>query len=429
MSGRRRRAGPDADARELAAGANRRFQSRHWSAHCGSGGMTDPLRLRTIVILGSTQTLAWASSYYLPAVLADDIVRDTGLSTTWLFGIFSVALILSAVLGPRVGRLIDRGNGNLVLAVSNLLFAGGLVLLALAHSLLVLQAAWLVLGVGMGCGLYDSAFAVLGRIYGKTARGAITGITLIAGFASTIGWPLSALGASTIGWRDTCLVWAAIHLLVALPLNYWLLPRPSLAGAGRHEQDRPVPIDRAMVLLAFAFAAAWVVTAGMAAHFPRILETTGATPTQAIFAGALIGPSQVAARLLEAGLLAKFHPLVSARLATITHPIGAAVILIAGGGVASSAFAILHGSGNGVITIARGTVPLALFGPENYGYRLGILGMPSRFLSALAPLGFAVALDYLGAGILIISASLSLAAFAALCLLRRPDSPATAHAD
>ncbi|MFO1160224.1 MAG: MFS transporter [Reyranellaceae bacterium] len=392
--------------------------------------MPDSRRLVTIIVLGSTQTLAWASSYYLPAILADDIARDSGVSTTWLFASFSISLIISALLGPRAGRLIDRGSGNAVLAVSNLLFAGGLVLLSVAQSLLTLQLAWVVLGVGMGIGLYDAAFAVLGRIYGTGARGAITGITLLAGFASTIGWPLTAWGAATIGWRDTCLAWAALHLLVALPLNYWSLPRPTLlTAAEKRVADKPVPIDRPMVVLAFAFAAAWVVTAGMAAHFPRIMEAAGASSTQAIAAGALIGPAQVAARLLEAGPLARFHPLVSARLATLTHPVGVIVLMVAGGSVASSAFAILHGSGNGILTIARGTVPLAIFGPESYGYRLGLIGMPSRFLSALAPFAFAVLLEHIGTGLLIVTAGLSLAACLALCALRIPRHPAVHHAE
>jgi predicted MFS family arabinose efflux permease len=382
-------------------------------------------RLFTIIVLGSTQTLAWGSTYYLPAILANDIARDTGVSTTWLFATFSVALIISAFLGPRAGRMIDRGSGNAVLAASNLLFAAGLVLLAFAQSLIALQLAWIVLGIGMGIGLYDAAFAVLGRIYGTSARGAITGITLLAGLASTICWPLTAWGAGTIGWRDTCLAWAALHVFLALPANYWLLPRPTIdSAAEKRTADQRVPIDRPMVLLAFAFSAAWVVTAGMAAHFPRILEATGASQAQAIFAGALIGPSQVAARLLEAGPLSRFHPLVSARLASLTHPIGAAVLLIAGGSTASTAFAVLHGSGNGILTIARGTVPLSLFGPENYGYRLGLIGLPSRFLSALAPFCFAVLLDHIGAQILIVSSALSIAALAAFCVLHRPAAQA-----
>jgi MFS family permease len=389
----------------------------------------DRSRFTTIVILGSTQTLAWASSYYLPAVLADAIAHDTGVSTNWLFGIFSASLIISALLGPRMGRMSDAGGGNRMLAGSNLLFTAGLALLAFAHSLPMLVAAWLVLGVAMGFGLYDAAFAVLGRIYGTNARGAITGITLLAGFASTIGWPLTSWGAATIGWRDTCLAWAALHLFIALPLNYWALPRPAVTAADKKVMDKPVPIDRPMILLGFAFAAAWIVTAAMAAHFPRILEATGASHAQAIAAGALIGPAQVGARMIEASVLARFHPLVSARLATLTHPVGVAAILAAGGGVASSAFAVLHGSGNGVITIARGTVPLAIFGPENYGYRLGILGMPARFLSAAAPLGFSFLIDWLGGDVLLVSAALSLSACAALCVLRQPRAAAALHAD
>lgn len=378
----------------------------------------------TVVVLGATQTLAWASTYYLPAIIADQMAHDIGISTNWVFGTFSASLVITAVIGPRVGRQIDAVGGNGVLAASNLLFAGGLVLLYLSHSLAMLAAAWCVMGTGMGLGLYDAAFATLGRIYGRDARRPITGITLIAGFASTIGWPLTAWGASTIGWRDTCLVWAAVHVLVGLPMNYWLLPRPAMTLSTVKTADQPVPLDRAMILLAFAFASAWIVTAGMAAHFPRILEAAGASPTQAIAAGALIGPAQVAARLLEAGPLARLHPLTSARLATLTHPVGAAVILAAGGGVASSAFAVLHGGGNGIITIARGTVPLALYGPENYGYRLGLLGAPARFLQAGAPLGFSLLIEHVGDGVLLVSAALSVAACLALCLVRRPAPPA-----
>lgn len=380
-------------------------------------------RFLTVVVLGSTQTLAWASSYYLPAIIADRIAGDTGVSTNWVFGTFSASLVLSALLGPKVGRAIDRAGGNGVLAASSVLFATGLCLLAAAHSLALLVAAWIVIGIGMGLGLYDAAFAVLGRLYGMEARKPITGITLIAGFASTIGWPLTAWGAATLGWRETCLLWAAVHLFVGLPLNYWMLPRPAglaVGPAGKAASVEAVPLDRTMILLAFAFSAVWIVSAGMAAHFPRILEAAGASPAQAIAAGVLIGPAQVAARLLEAGPLGRFHPLTSARLACVTHPIGAAVILAAGGGVAASAFAVLHGSGNGILTIARGTVPLSLYGPANYGYRLGILGAPSRFLSAGAPLAFALLLDHFDAGVLVVSSLLSLSALLALCFVRRP---------
>ncbi len=381
-------------------------------------------QLPIILALGTTQTLAWASSYYLPAILADPIAHDLGVSSNWIFGAFSASLVISAMLGPRVGRQIDLVGGRQVLSLSNLTMAAGLALLGFSHSVPVMVLAWLLLGVGMTLGLYDAAFAALGRIYGTEARGSITGITLMAGFASTIGWPLTAWGLSHVGWRETCFAWAAAHIVIGLPLNFFMLPAVKGAKAAAAEAIKPhIPIDRTMILLAFTFAAAWTVTGAMAAHLPRILEATGATPLAAISAGALVGPAQVGARIFEASFLSRYHPLLSTRLACITHPIGAAILAIFGGG-AASVFALFHGSGNGVLTIARGTLPLAIFGPKDYGYRLGIIGAPARMAQAFAPLAFGLLIDVMGGKVLIVSSALSLAALAALYLVRPERRPA-----
>src|ERR1700721_338961 len=257
-------------------------------------------RLPVILALGTTQTLAWASSMYLPAILADPIARDLGVSSNWVFGAFSVALVLAALLGPRIGRQIDLVGGRSVLSISNVVLAAGLVLLGLTGSIPLLVIAWLLLGVGMGLGLYDAAFAALGRIYGDAAPGATAGIALIAGFASTVGWPLTAWGLHTIGWRETCFAWAAAHLLIGLPINWWMLPPVAGAKAVVANAVKPrIPIDRTMILLAFAFAAAWSVTGAMAAHLPRIVEAAGASTAQAVFAGAMIGPAQGLARIAD----------------------------------------------------------------------------------------------------------------------------------
>jgi predicted MFS family arabinose efflux permease len=306
-----------------------------------------------------------------------------------------------------------------VLAASNIVIAIGLAALAFAHSQPMLWFAWLVLGLGMGVGLYDTAFAALGRIYGTDARSAITGITLAAGFASTVGWPLTAWGATELGWRETCLAWSAANLLLGLPLNYFLLPKPTDVAAARQSEGKPhVPIGRTMIILGLAFAASWMVVAAMAVHLPRLLEAAGATSVQAVAAGALIGPAQVGARLLEASVLKRFHPMVSARLSVALHPIGAAVLALFGAAAAPGAFAVLHGAGSGILTIARGTVPLAMFGPENYGYRLGLLGAPSRVAMAAAPLLFGLLIERYGAGALVFSSALSLGALIGLCTLK-----------
>lgn len=379
-------------------------------------------RLGVITTLGTAQTLAWGSSYYLPAILADPIARDLGISSNWFFAAFSASLVVSGLLGPQVGRQIDRVGGRQVLCASNVVFAAGLALLGASASVWTMSVAWLLLGIGMGLGLYDAAFGTLGRIYGNDARGAITGITLLAGFASTIGWPLSSLGLELIGWRETCFAWAAAHIVVGLPLNL-MLPKTAPAAATQDAAAKPhIPIDRTMVLLSFAFAAAWTVTSAMAAHLPRIVEAFGATPAQAVFAGMMIGPAQVAARIMEASLMNRFHPLVSTRLACLTHPIGACVIGLFGGG-AAAAFGLLHGAGNGILTIARGTLPLSIFGAQNYAYRLGLIGAPSRIAQALAPLAFGILIEPLGRGVVVVSAGLSLSALIALMFLRTSSGP------
>jgi hypothetical protein len=381
-------------------------------------------QLLIVSALGTTQTLAWASSYYLPAILADPIARDLGVSSNWIFAAFSASLVIAAMLGPRVGRQIDLVGGRQVLTLSNLMLATGLALLGATYSIQVLVLAWLLLGIGMAFGLYDAAFAALGRIYGDSARRSITGITLIAGFASTVGWPLTAWGLESIGWRDTCFAWALAHIVIGLPVNFFVLPAVKGAKAAVATSVKPhIPIDRTMILLAFAFAAAWSVTGAMAAHLPRILEAAGATSVQAVAAGALIGPAQVAARIVEASFLSRYHPLLSTRLACLMHPIGAAILGLVGG-AATSAFAIFHGAGNGILTIARGTLPLAIFGPENYGYRLGIIGAPARMAQAMAPLAFGLLIDVMGSRILIVSSALSLSALLALLLLGRRSSQA-----
>jgi MFS family permease len=371
-----------------------------------------------VLALGLAQTLAWGSTYYLPAILANAMAAELGLATAWVFIAFSSGLLLSAFLGPAAGRLIDLHGGRRVLPVSNVVFAIGLGLLGTASGAASLFLSWLVIGVGMSAGLYEAAFATLAGIYGRDARRAITGITLIAGFASTVCWPLSAYMDVTLGWRATCYVWAGAHLLIGVPLNVFL-PAQRRVQKTEHAQEQAAPAERRVLLmtgLAFVFAAAWFGSTAMAAHLPRVLQESGATLAAAVAAAALVGPAQVGARVLEFWLMRHVHPIVSARIATLAHPIGA-LALMKVGAPAATPFALIHGAGNGVMTISVGTLPLALFGAAGYGLRQGFLMAPARLLSATAPFLFDLLLARYGTASLMVTSGLGIAAFAVLLLI------------
>jgi len=378
-----------------------------------------------IASLGSAQTIAWASSYYLPAVIANSIAADLGVSTAWVFVAFSVGLLLCGFAGPLAGRLIDVHGGHRVLPASSVLFATGLASLALAAGPVSLVASWLVIGLAMACGLYEAAFSTLARVYGHEARRSITGITLIAGFASTIGWPLTAWLDVSFGWRSACFFWAAAHLLICLPINL-ALPRRKREVARPSPEPAHVQADARsrwmMAALAFVFAGAWFSSTSMAAHLPRVLQEAGATLPAAIAAAALVGPAQVAARAFEFWFMRRIQPVTSAQVACLAHPVGAG-ILLAVGAPGAPVFTAVHGAGNGVITIANGTLPLHLFGSAGYGVRQGVLMMPARFLQAGAPFLFDILLSRFGIAALTVTGALGVASFLILGLLRSHAGP------
>lgn len=386
-------------------------------------------KLPIVIGLGTGQTLAFGTTLYLPAILAEPMAIELGIPPGWAFGAFSLALVFAALLGPKAGARIDQFGGRTVLAVSSLIFAAGLALLGTADSLIMMCVAWCFIGVGMSMGLYESAFATLSWIYGHDARGPITGITLIAGFASTICWPITAGLEAEFDWRTACYFWAAMHIVLGLPLNLFLIPRTKNDTHTTHEADTPnaapapAKLSRSdifnmpMILLAIVFATSWFTATAMAAHLPRLLQISGMDAASALIAASLVGPAQVAGRLAEFGLLKKMHPLISSRLSALTHPVGAVLLLIFGGPV-GMLFTSLHGIGNGILTIAKGTLPLATFGPAGYGARQGYIMAPSRFAQAAAPFVFGLLIDDYGQYAILLTIGLGIVTFVALMMLR-----------
>jgi len=353
-------------------------------------------RLRVVIpVLGVTQILAWGSSYYLLAVLANPIADDTGWSFAWVIGGVSLGLLTAGLVSPRVGDGIQRHGGRPVLAASAVFLAVGLVGLALSPNLPVYIASWLVLGVGMGAGLYDAAFATLGRLYGQRARMAITTLTLFGGFASTVCWPLSAMLVSAFGWRGACLIYAGIHLVVLLPLYVCALPKEpkrdtavAAPSGGRRRDGRddgPVPAGSRLLflLIALAFTISAMISTFVSVHLLTILQARDIALAAAVALGAIVGPAQVGARVIEMLISRYHHPIWTKFASTIFLTLGIGV-LWAGLPTVAAAL-IFYGAGVGIESIARGTLPLAVFGEDRYAAIMGRIAMPSLIAQAASP--------------------------------------------
>jgi len=342
-----------------------------------------------VTALGLTQILAWGSSYYLPAVLVTPIAADTGWSLTWVVAGLSLGLLTAGLASPLVGRQIHRHGGRPVLIASAVLIAAGQVALALSPSLPVFIAGWIVIGFGMSAGLYDAAFSTLGRLYGPAARHHITTLTLFGGLASTACWPLSAFLVSHLGWRGTCASYAAIHLVVTLPLYLLALPRgplPSWEGAPVAAAPRPAHvrrIDPVFLVLAAAIMIGSMISTVISVHLLAVLQAKGVALAAAVGLGALVGPSQVGARFVEM-LVSRFHHPIWTKVTSVSAvAIGLGLLWV---GIPIIPLALVfYGAGIGLESIARATLPLALFGAADYAPIMGRLARPSLIAQAASP--------------------------------------------
>ena len=350
--------------------------------------------------LGITQIIGWGTTYYALGALSPDIAAATGWSKTLIFGAFSAALLVSGLISARAGRLLDRRSGRAVMMAGSALAALGLLVIGIAPHPLAYAAGWLILGFAMRLATYDAAFASLAQIAGAGARRAISYLTLFGGLASTVFWPLSHVLSSAVGWGNTMLVFAALHLLVCLPIHWAVL------GGARGEQEGPLaepdaappltgPERRgAMALFAAAIALNGLVFSAISAHVVPLFEGLGFAGAEAVAMAALIGPAQVASRIGEILLGRRLAATTLGLIAFGLLPLALAVFGLGGFSAgAAMLFALLYGASNGLVTIAKGAVPLVLFGRKGYGELLGILAAPNLALNAVAPLLFALLLD------------------------------------
>jgi MFS family permease len=375
---------------------------------------------RAVLVLGVTQILAWGALFYPPVLTVPLIAADRGWSITFAMSGFSLALFTAGLVSPRVGTLIDRHGGHRVMPIGSVIAALGLVALAYASHPAVYLAVWILLGVAIAMSLYDPAFSTLGRIFGADARRPITVLTLAGGFASTVSWPATEFLIQNVGWSGAYLAYAILLAGVAAPLHAFALPR-TRGRASTQLEARPVaraPLLAAnglpFLLLAGAFAAYAFVPSGLSAHLLAIFSRAGMDPATVVVIGALFGPSQVLARIGELIFARRVHPLDVARFAVGMLVLAFALFALFGiSVVVATAFMVVFGMANGLVTIARGAVPLALFGAAGYGHIMGRIGGASLVMQAIAPFALAFAAEHSSDA----SVLATVAAFALLSLL------------
>ncbi|HUH91980.1 MAG TPA: MFS transporter [Casimicrobiaceae bacterium] len=393
---------------------------------------------RLVLGLGVTQIISWGALIYAIAVLGSPMAEELGVSRTVVFGAFSASLVVSGLAGPRVGRLIDRRGGRNLLALGSIGAAISLALIAFAPGVASFFLAWLLAGIARAMTLYEAAFATLSQHTAKAFRNSVTALTLLGGLAGTVFFPLSLFGLEHLGWRGTLLTYAAAELLLCLPLHLWCIPhgiehrvaetQDATSAAAANRAPRP-PASFAALSTSFALSA--FITSAISVHVINLLQVRGLSVGTAVFVASLIGPMQVAGRLVELAFGRRF-PAVAIGAATLVLLVLSLLSLSAAGGMAIAlAFALSYGCANGVQTIVRGTVPAELFGREGYGHTVGRLAAPSFIARAVAPIGLTlVAAPQLGVDlsvpVLVLVAALALVTY--LVAVRHWLRPARATA-
>ena len=383
---------------------------------------------RAVPVLGITQILSWGTIFYTPVLIVPLIATERGWSISFTMGGFSVGLLIAGLIAPYVGRSIDRFGGHVVMTIGSLIGALGLFLIVHANHPAAYYGVWMVLGVGMAANLYNSAFATLGRIFGIAARRPITALTLAGGFASTVSWPATHFLLDRVGWGGTYLLYASLLAFVSAPLHAFALPR------NRYEADVPKtseteaavkvlpPHGLPFILVASAFASYAFIPSGLSAHLLAIFARSGIDAGTVVWIGALFGPAQVGARLIEFAFGRNVHPLWVVRFA-----LGAllcAFVMLAllhVSAATAAAFALMFGGANGLVTITRGAVPLALFGASGYGRLMGRLAGPFLLMQSAAPLIMAFVIERASdAAALALAAAFAAVALICFVSLRRP---------
>ena len=373
-----------------------------------------------IVGLGVTQIIGWGTTYTPITIFGTTIGRELGLSREIVFGGLAIMLIISAVAAPRVGQWCDRRGPRDVMLIGSVLCAGAMLMMAGASGLWTYIFAWIAAGFGTPVVFSTIAHVGLAQIAGRDARRAITGLMFFTGLSSFFFLPIGQALGEALGWRGAYLVFAALHILVCLPLHWLVLPkrREPVELKSRADGDGDADLLNGVLpgdvrSYAFLMLAVWCcmdgfISWGLAVNIIDILQQYGLQREAAIWAWAIVGPVQSVTRVLEFLWGARFRVLLLAIVAGGLLPVAFLMLAPGVSSVTAFAFALVYGVSHGAYAIARATIPLTLFGQRGYGALMGRLALPQNLLNAVAPIVFASVYTNLGPG-----AALALGALAA----------------
>ena len=361
-----------------------------------------PSNAAAIWALGITQIIGYGTLYYSFSILAPWIAQDFDVAVEWIYGCISLALLAGGLVSPWAGNLADRIGAGRVMSLGSLGAAAALLVCGLAANTAMFLAGMILVELASAFVLYSTAFAFLAQATGIRAPRSITYLTLIAGFASTIFWPLTSRMLGSLPWHQVYVVFALLNLLVCLPLHLWLSRFARIAASRPAETVAvavPMLFDNSglvFVLIVLGFSLAGFVSAATLFHLVPMLGLLG-LGTASVWVATLLGPAQVASRLINMAFGKDLSPTVLAVVSATTMPLAlVSLALSAPSAIGASAFAVIFGLGSGLFSIVSGTLPLAIFGKAGFGKRLGWIGLGRLGLSALAPFALSLALGAIG---------------------------------
>lgn len=363
-----------------------------------------------IAALGVSQIVGYGTLYYSFGILAPAMAGDIGWPVEWVFGALSAALLAGGLVAPWTGRWIDRFGAGRVMAAGSVAAALALIAAALTPAAVPFVVALVAIEVASTFVQYGAAFSLLVQRHPETAQRSILSLTLIAGFASTLFWPLTTWLHATMSWREVYLVFAVLNVALCLPIHLWLARKPKALPMPMLEAD-PLPPTippsglvpptlrpRAFLLMGLAFAFQSLVVSSVLVHMLPVLSSLG-LGLAGVMVSAVFGPAQVAGRFILMAFGRDLSPVALAMISAALLPASLAILVATAPSVAGAAvFAALFGLGNGLYSIVGGTLPLALFGPEGYGAMQGRVTSIRLVVGSAAPFAFALTVDWMGMG-------------------------------